>query len=49
MPYSNLIAKKIVLGIITQKLGDIITWPSLKKNKNQCSKYFKRMVNMEAS
>lgn len=40
MPYSNLIAKKIVLGIITQKLGNIIGWPSLEKKQEPMLEVF---------
>jgi hypothetical protein len=50
MPNLKLIAKEFDLGIITEKLGKPINHVAFAKktNKNQQSKFFKRMAKMEA-
>lgn len=50
MHNSKLITKEFTLGIVVEKLNKIVSWAASTKetNRNQHSKYFKEMSNMEA-
>jgi hypothetical protein len=49
MHYSKLITKEFALDIVLKKFNKVINWAAFieKTNTNQCSKYFKRMNNMD--